>query len=569
MTGVGRDRGEDISADFIVVGAGSAGCVLANRLSADGRSKILLLEAGGDDRPTHNPGQLLSNLMIHVPVGYARTLKDPKVNWLYFSEPDAKGRVHAWPRGKVFGGSSSINGMLYVRGQPADYDGWQRMGCMGWAWSDVLPYFLRAENQERGAGRLHGVGGPLNVSDMTDTHVVSDAVIDACVQAGLPRNADVNGEEQEGVSYFQLTVRNGMRCSTAVAYLHPVLSRPNLSVESQALVTRVIFDGKRASGVEYRQRGCTRIARAAREVILCGGVVNSPQLLQLSGIGPGEVLSRCGVPVLHDLRSVGENLQDHYMAPLTYRLKPGTISVNEMSRGLRLVREVLKYVFMRKGLLALAPCHVVTFCKSRPELDRPDIQFIVLPATLDLEAVTRENAFLLERKPGLTLGVSQTRPESRGTIHIESPDPTKYPVIVPNYLSDPMDQQIVAAALKWGRKIADQPALRAWVESEIIPGFALTGDLQLVEYARAAGATMYHPVGTCAMGEVVDSALRVHGVQALRVVDASVMPRIVSGNTNAATIMIAEKAADLILGRSPAPLGAGVEATLHSLPEVV
>jgi len=554
---------QELRADYVVVGAGSAGCVVAARLSADPANRVVLLEAGGDDRPTKNLSQFMSNLMIHVPVGYARNLKNPQVNWNYETDPDPScaGRVYSWPRGKVLGGSSSLNAMLYVRGQQADYDGWRQLGCAGWGWDDVKPYFLRAEHQERGACDNHAVGGPLNVSDITEPHEVSDAVVAACESAGIPRNTDINGANQEGAGYYQLTVKNGQRCSTAVAYLHPAMGRPNLKVETGALARRIIFEGSRAVGVEFAQGGEIRTVRADREVILCGGAVNSPQLLQLSGVGPGALLTEHGIAVVKDLPGVGENLQDHYLIPMTWRLKDGVISVNELTKGARFLGETLKYVFQRKGLLTLSAAHIAAFCKSRPDLAAPDIQFHILPATTDTSNVGEGGAMELEDKPGLTIAPCQVRPESRGHVRIKSPDAAVHPSIVANYLSDPLDQEVALAGIRWGRKIAAQPALAPYIDHEMLPGPALAADPALLMFCRMAGQTLYHPVGSCQMGSgpnaVVDAELRVHGVTGLRVVDASIMPRLVSGNTNAPTIMIAEKASDMILGKTrPAALAA-------------
>lgn len=536
--------------DYIIVGAGSAGCVLANRLTEDGKSTVLLLEAGPKD----------TSLMIHIPVGYATTLKDPKVNWMYETEPDpgTNDRVHTWPRGKVLGGSSSINGLLYIRGQQQDYDGWAQLGLRGWSYADLHPYFVKSQHQERDDFDGHGKGGPLNVSDVTEPHPVSDAVIEAGKAMGLPHR-DLNGEDQEGVAYYQLTVKNGRRWSAAAAYLNPAKSRSNLQIETEALVARVTFDGKRATGIEYTQKGVRKTAKARAEVILSGGAINSPQLLELSGIGHPELLKDKGVEVVSALPGVGENLQDHFVLGNRYRMKKDAPSVNSQSRGLALVGEVFKFLTQRKGLLTLSAAHIAAFIKTRPELATPDVQYHILPATMDMELMTETGDMQLEKEPGLTIAPCQLRPESRGSVHIKSAEHTAHPAILPNYLYDPLDQQTAIAGLRWARKFAEQPVLAKFIEHELSPGSEIQSDEDLLAYARETGGTIYHPVGTCKMAPegdtmgVVDDQLRVRGVEGLRVVDASVMPRLVSGNTNAPTIAIAEKASDMIREAAKAP----------------
>ena len=457
----------DIEADYIVVGAGSAGCVLANRLSAFPANRVLLLEAGGDDRPLREPGQFLSNMMIHTPIGFGKTLNDRKVNWMYETQPDAGtgDRVHKWPKGKVLGGSSSINGLLYVRGQAQDYDGWRQMGCEGWSYDDVLPYFRRAQNQERGECDIHGIGGPLNTADFPEQNEVSQALLDACVEAGIPYSPDINARDQEGVSWFQLTTRNGRRCSTAVGYLHPVEGRRNLRIETRAFARRILFDGKTAIGVEFEQNGKTVRARAHAEVILAAGAVESPKLLELSGIGRGDVLGDHGIALLHESPGVGENMQDHYMIGAQWAVKPGHHTVNQMAHGWGLAREIAKYAINRTGLLSYAVAHIVAFTKTRDELASPDVQLHLMAASVDLQKLNDQQAFDLERTPGLTCTPCQVRPESRGHIHIASANPTVYPRIVPNYLSDPVDQEVAVAQVKLIRKVMSQPAIRPYLVS--------------------------------------------------------------------------------------------------------
>jgi choline dehydrogenase len=525
------------SFDYIIVGAGSAGCVLANRLTASGRHRVLLLEAGGHDR----------HMWIHIPLGFAKLFDNAKVNWRYASEPEPElnDRRIIQPRGKVLGGSSSINGLLYIRGQHEDYDHWQQLGNAGWAFDDVLPYFRRAEDQERGADALHGVGGPLAVSDVCEPHPLCEAFIAAAQQAGVPRNDDFNGPRQEGAGYFQLTARNGRRWSTAAGYLRQARRRPNLAIALNALVTRILFSGRRAIGIEYRQGDATHTAYADAEVILAGGAFNSPQLLQLSGVGPADLLREHGIAVLADRPGVGADLQDHLQVRMQFRCTE-PITMNDVVNNWRhRYGAGLRYALSRKGLLSIGAGYAGAFLRTRSELASPDVQIHFLIFSTETAGAA------LHPFSGFLASVCQLRPASRGFVRIKSSDPNTPPAIQPRYLSNRNDCDTVVAGLNILRRITSQPVMRRLIAEERAPGPACESDADLLAYARHTGTTVYHPTSTCRMGSdpdaVVDQRLRVHGFERLRVVDASIMPTLVSGNTNAAAVMIGEKGADMIL----------------------
>ncbi len=527
--------------DYIIVGAGSAGCVLANRLSADREMRVLLLEAGGRD----------SNPWIHVPVGYFKTLHNPKTDWCYKTEPEPglAGRRLDWPRGKVLGGSSSINGLLYIRGQAEDYNHWRQLGNPGWSHADVLPYFKRAEDQERGGDDHHGSGGPLKVSDMRAKRDVCEALIAAAEANGIPRSTDFNGEKQEGAGYFQLTAHNGKRWSTAVGYLRPVEHRDNLDVVVNAPAIEILFDDddpKKVAGFAYKQGGqrTEAMLKPGGEVILSAGAIGSPQILQVSGIGPGKLLSEHGIKVRADRRDVGENLQDHLQIRMVYEVNVPTLN-DEINNPIRRTMMGIEYILKRTGPMSMGASQVCIFTKTQPELDTPDIQFHFQPLSADKPGIK------MHPFSGITSSICQLRPESKGRIAITSPDADVYPSIQPNYLSAEKDRRTVIDSIKVSRRIFDTSPLKDFVVKERLPGPDVKTDEEILEAARNIAQTIYHPTSTCRMGPdehaVVDPRLRVNGVKGLRVVDASVMPSIVSGNTNAPTIMIAEKASDMIL----------------------
>jgi len=531
---------EGDSYDYIVTGAGSAGCVLAARLSESGRHRVLLLEAGGKD----------SNPWIHIPLGYVKTFVNPKVNWMFDSEPEPNlnDRVMYQPRGKVLGGTSSINGMIYMRGNHADYDEWRQRGCEGWDWDSVLPYFRKAEDNERGDSEFHGGGGPLRVSNQPYEWEIGKLLLEACIQAGIKPNPDFNGAQQEGCGYYQTTTKDRRRWSTAAAYLRPARKRPNLIVQTHAHATRVLIENGRAVGVEYRSPQGLRTARASGEVIVSGGAYGSPQLLLLSGIGPAQHLQDMGVKVLHDLPGVGSNLHDHFNTYCTWRISR-SISLNELHHSIpRQVVAGLQYALYRGGPMSGNGLYVGALVRSDESLERPDLQLNISAwSTIDR---TRDG-IISHPFPGFAISPVHLRPEGRGTVRLKSPDPLAAPEIRFNFLRSDYDMQVLIKGMRIARQIARQHVLQQLVMAETSPGSAVMTDEQLADDVRKRGVSNLHPVGSCGMGHgpgsVVDPRLRVHGIGGLRVVDASIMPSIIAGNTNAPTIMIAEKASDMIL----------------------
>ena len=537
--------------DYVIVGAGSAGCILANRLSADGRHTVCILEAGPRD---WHP-------FIHIPAGFIHTLTMGSVNWLYEAETSewTNGRVIGVPRGKTLGGSSSINGHIYNRGQRMDFDGWAQKGNRGWGYNDVLPYFRRTENRIGAADdTFRGRQGNLTVTDLGVTHPLCEAFIKGAAEIGIPRNRDYNGERQEGISYVQRTAHKGRRMSTARAFLDPARSRANLTIRTGAHAMGLLLEGRRAVGVRYARGGrggAVMEVRARREVIVSGGAVNSPQLLHVSGIGPGPLLRSLGIEVRHELAGVGENLADHYAPRFGVRVKNAE-TLNERSKGLRLAGEIVKYFLGRESILALSPSMVYGFWHS-DEATRPnDLQFLFTPASYK-----QGRHGLLDDHPGLTVAAWQHRPESRGWVRARSSDPFDRPSIQPNYLAEEKDRRVTVAAMKFARRLIHTTPMQPYLIGEDYPGESVQSDDELLAAARQWGSSTYHLMGTCRMGpasdpnSVVDDELKVRGMEGLRVIDASVMPAMISANLNAATMMIAEKGSDMVLGRAaPEPI---------------
>ncbi len=531
--------------DYVIVGGGSAGSLLANRLTEDGVTTVCVLEAGPPDR----------NPWIHIPAGFTKTLFDPSCTWQFKTEPTERtgGRPIATTQGRTLGGSSSVNGMVFNRGQPADLDNWAQRGNRGWGYADVLPYYRRTERRIGfGDDAVRGRDGGIPVTDMDWIHPVSEAFIAGCVAAGIPRNPDYNSGDQAGVGYFQRAIRNGRRVSAARAFLKPARARCNLEVRTQARASGIILDGRRAVGVRYllERGGAERVVHARREVVVSAGTANTARLLQVSGIGPAGLLSEIGVPVRHELPGVGENFRDHYAVRLVMRAKPGTTTLNELARGPRLAAQVARWAAGRPSILATAPSHVHLFWQSFEGLDLPDLQCVFTPGSYEQGKV-----YILDDFPGMTAGAWAHRPQSVGHVRARSADVFVDPVIQPNYLADPNDRRVTLGGIRLIRRLLHSPQLAPFVDSEVLPGVNVESDENLLAYAYANGSTTYHLIGTARMGPatdpaaVVDDQLRVHGLQGLRVVDASIMPSMPSANTYATVLMIAEKASDMIRGR--------------------
>ena len=523
--------------DYVIVGAGSAGCALANRLSADPGKTVLLLEAGGND----------DYFWIHVPIGYLYTMGNPRTDWCFKTEaePGLNGRALNYPRGKVLGGCSAINGMIYMRGQAADYDMWRQMGNAGWAWDDVLPFFKRSQDQVRGNDDFHGAGGEWRVEEMRLTWEILDAFQAAAAEAGIPSVNDFNRGDNAGCGYFQVNQRNGIRWTSAKAFLRPVMDRQNLMVLTHSQAERVLLEGGRATGVAFRQKGRPVKARACGAVVLASGAIGSPQLLQLSGIGPGALLQEHGIAVQHELPGVGENLQDHLQVRCAYKVR-GVQTMNEQASSLLgRAKMGIDYFLFRRGPLTMAPSQLGGFARSDDAYATPNLEYHVQPLTLD------KFGDPLHPFPGFTASVCNLRPTSRGHIRIKGPDPLAAPAIRPNYLSTPEDRQVAADAIRLTRRIAAGQALARFSPEEFRPGPQISSDEDLARAAGDIATTIFHPVGTCKMGQdamaVVDERLRVRGIEGLRVIDASIMPTITSGNTNSPTIMIAEKGAAMMI----------------------
>ena len=524
--------------DYIIVGAGSAGCAVANRLSENPQHNVLLIEAGRASHP-----------VTRLPASFALLIDNPLANWRYRSEPEEStgDREIPIPRGKLLGGSSAINGLVYVRGNKLDYDTWAQMGNTGWSYDDVLPFFKKLENYQGELSEIRGGDGPLKVSEVTDRNPIYDGLFKAAEENKIPVNKDYNGDDQEGISYTQTTIYKGERMSAKIAYLSPIKSRKNLTIVTDSLVTRLLFEGKQCVGAEVKNKNKIIEYSAAKEVILCGGAINSPQVLELSGIGDRSILESKGIELIHELKGVGENLRDHLAPRLVYNItKPG-IAYNDKARGVNLIKQVFKYVFQRDGFLTLPSAPVIGFFKTRKELAAPDIQVHFIP----YKVVLKDGKRTLGKEPGITCTVNQNLPESKGSIHIKSNDPEEFPSIKYNFLSSQLDKDTLVAGVKLIRNLMKTESMKEFVNDEIQPGFEISTDDDILEFIKNKAETVYHPSGTCKMGfdqnAVVDKNLKVHGIKGLRVADASIMPTLVSGNTNAVCMMIGERCADFII----------------------